>query len=546
MKSGGMIAPLLAALTMSGAAVAQEAPPAAEAPVVEAPAAEPPTALRREQLTALILGLEPAGEPVVGEVTAKGEAVLSVPMRLAEEGRLTGDIATAGYRMSAGAPVVHRVFKPTGADQADMIEAWCGPGELRTMFGWVGSTVCMVDTPDGKANLGIPVLGSYGAWWMVRGMTFPEPDARTERVTVEPATTPSAFRLAFIYERVLDAGVALHATIEGPGLRAEARPYRHDMRRQVLPVRNGAAELNFDGLKLTLMPERRGDVVAVTAERVSAPIDMAGLRRRADALEAEAAAADPASNDDAPDQGSTPAPARQGVEPTPFVIGGVKIDPTVLTIGAGELTRGGVVLSGQAEYALTTRLPKPVNLRAPLINDTTPEGLILHQVEFAGVLPVGGRVMTRIWCGPLGRPTVFGNGQRVTMCLRRAAVGGWEAFWPSTGRPWLGTSQMTGTVAALTANDVEIDPSPTSLLEPLGVRFEIQRVSDAEITLRLFARLKDEDALIFTVKEAFEGGRAVVPLWSHRLVLTRTASGVTAALLADGDGKGPTDDGFYP
>ncbi|NBW06881.1 MAG: hypothetical protein EBR82_02515 [Caulobacteraceae bacterium] len=532
-----MIAPLLAALTMSGAAAAQEAPPPAPTgTTVDGPIS--PTVIARGQLIAASLGLEPSGEPVVGAVTPKGEAILSMPMRLVDEGRLAGDIATGTYRMSAGAPVVHRLFRPTGADQADAIEAWCGPGETHG-FGWNAATVCMVNTPDGKANLGVPIY-MYAPWWTVDGITFPEPDARTERVAVESPTTPSVFRIAFIYERLRDTGVAIHGTVEGPGLTADARPYNRNLPREILPLRNGLAEYTYDGLKLTLTPQQRGDVVAVTAERVAPPVDLAARRLRAEVLRSQAAALTAAA-------AAVDGPARQGVEPTPFVIGALKLDPATLAVGEGELSRGGVVLSGRADYALTARLPRPVTLRSPpLVNDTTPDGLVLHQVEFSGVLPVGGRVMTRIWCGPLGRPTVFGNGQRVSMCLRRTPGGGWEAFWPSTGRPWLGTTQRSATISSLQASDVEIAPSPTSLLEPLGVRFEIQRISDAEITLRVFARLKGEDALIFTASEAFEEGRAVVPLWSHRLVLTRTANGVTATLAKDGDGKGPTDDGFYP
>lgn len=530
---------ILAILALSGMAAAQNSTPTSPAPGPNLPLAPagtnvdgaiPPSVIARGQLVALAMGLEASGEPVVGGVTPKGEAILSVPMRLVEEGRLTGDIATSAYRMSAGAPVIHRLFRPMGADQADAIEAWCGPGEARG-FGWSPATVCMVNTSDGKANLGVPVY-SYGPWWTVNGMTFPSPDSRAERVAVEPATTPSAFRIAFIYERLRDTGVAIHGTVEGPGIGTDARPSRRDLPREILPVRNGVAEYTYDGLKLTLTPQRRGDVVAVTAERVAPPVDLAARRRQAEVLRAEAAARTTAA------AATSTGPARQGVEPTPFVIGGVKLDPAALTVGEGELLRGGVVLAGAAEYALTARLPRPVNLKAPLVNDTAPEGLVLHQVEFATVSPVGGRIMTRIWCGPLGRPTMFSSGERIPMCLRRALGGGWEAFWPYTGRPWLGTTQTTGVVGTLQASNVEIDPSPTSLLEPLGVRFAVQRVTDADVTLNIFARLNGEDALIFTVKETFKDASAVVPLWSHRLLLTRTANGLTAAVSADGDGEG--------
>ena len=171
-----------------------------------------------------MLDLEPAGEPVVSPVTAKGDVVLRAPLRLRSEGRLAAEIATDSYRMAAGAPVVHRKFKQASPDLAEAIEAWCGPGEQKTMFGWAGGiTVCMVHTSDGKANLGAPQL-HIGSWWMASHVGFLSPDARSERVAVLPPETPSAFSLVFVYERLRPEGLAVRSAIEGPGLSPDARP----------------------------------------------------------------------------------------------------------------------------------------------------------------------------------------------------------------------------------------------------------------------------------------------------------------------------------
>ena len=498
--------------------------------------------LGRERINAEILGLDPAGEPSVSAVTAKGDSILSAPFTLREEGRLAADIATESYRMAAGAPVVHREFKPSAADQSEAIQAWCGPGEMRGMFGWSGGiTVCMVHTADGKANLGSPPY-NFGPWWMTTSVGFASPNARTERVAVEPAQTPSVFKLIFVYERLRPEGVAIHGAIEGPG--SGDRPYRFDMARQVLPLTSDAATLDYDGLRLRLMPERRGDLVAATSERVRPPVDLAGLRRTAETAARTAASIEPADPIDG-DAAAGPGSDAQTLEPTPFVVGGVRLDPATMTVGTGILTRGGVVLSGSAQYAVTGRLKEPLILRAAFVNETSPAGTVLHQVEFSGRSPLGTRTMTRIWCGPIMAPTIWSR-ERVTMCLRRAPFGGWEAFWPYTGRPWLGTTKMTGNVATLQAQGLSIEASPTDLLDPLAVRAEIQRITNETVTLRLFARRGEEDALIFTVAPTFADGVATVMLWSHRLVLMRSGNGVAATLSADGDGQGPTDDGVYP
>ena len=513
-----------------GPVLAQE-PAASDA----APAGAAAPQLGRERIMVEVLGFEPVGEPVVSPAAGRGEAVLTVPLRLKEEGRLAADIATDAYRMAAGAPVVHREFKPRNTDQAEAVQAWCGPGEQRGMFGWAGGiTVCMIHTADGKATLGVPQL-FFGSWWMTSTVSLASADARTERVAVETPETPSTFTLVIDFDRLRTDGVSVRAAIEGPGMSIGGRPYRYNMQRQTLPLTDGAARLVHDGLQLRLTPRGNPEGVTIAAERTAPPLDFAALRARV-------AAANP---DLANAVSEAAAEAEDELEPTPFVIGGVKLDPAALTVGEGVLGRGGVVLSGQAEYAVTGRLAKPLNLRAPLINDTAPEGLILHQLEFARTSPVGARTMTRIWCGPIGVPTVWSR-NRVTMCLRRGLTGELEAFWPSTGRPWLGTTQATGSVAALQARGFEIAPSPTSLLDPLGFRAEIQRLSETVVTVRFIARKGTEDAVVLAVTTEFEDGVATLPLWTHRLILTRSGAGVTAALTADGDGSSPTEGGFYP
>jgi len=533
MASAGVSAAAFSVM-FAGMAMAQEVP----ATPASAPTA--PT-VGRERIAAELLDLDPAGEPTVSPVTDKNAVILSAPLRLRGEGRLAGDIATQSYRMAAGAPVIYREFKQSRTDQSEAVQAWCGPGETRTMFGWSGGgTVCMVHTADGKANLGAPQL-SFGSWWTATNVAFVTPDARTDRVAVEPATTPSAFRLVVIYERLEREGVSIRSEIEGPGMTAEAKPYRYRVSRRVLPLNGGSSELVYDGLRVSLTPQRRGDVVAATSERVAPPLDMAALRERV--ATAERFLTGDAAN--GPDEAASE--PEQGLDATPLVIGGVKLDPAALTPGTGVLSRGDVALSGSAAHALTARLTKPLTLRAPLVNDTSPVGTILHQIEFAGLSPLGTRTMTRIWCGPILKPGLFSGGQRQTLCLRRGGLSGWwEAFIPATGRPWLGTSLLTATPGNFAASELEVEPSATSLLDPLTFRAEIQRINDAAVTLRLFARRGDEDALILTAAPKFENGVATLPLWTHRLTLTRSGQGVVAALSADGDGTAPTDEATYP
>lgn len=483
-----------------------------------------------ERIHAELRGLEATGEPTVSATAIKGEAILTAPFRLKREGRLAADIATSFNRMSAGAPVVYREFKPGNVDQSEVIKAWCGPGEQRTMFGWsTGLTVCMVHTADGKANLGVPSL-YYGSWWNIRDITFNSTESRTDRVEVLPAETPSTFNLLLNYERLRDEGVAIRGHIEGPGMKADARS-RSSLQRRVLPLKDGVASLSYDGLHISLTPQANGDSLSVAAERVSSPFDFGAFGGQLTASVDEEVVAEVED---------------KALAPTPFVIGAVKLNPANMTVGQGIVERGGVLLSGPAEYAATGRLTKPLNLRSPpLVNDTAAAGTILHEVEFARTTPLGTRTMTRIWCGSIGTPTVWSR-TPVTMCLRPGQRYDLEAFWPSTGRPWLGTTANSGALVGLEAVGFEIARSETSLLDPLDFRLEVQRVTDKEAVIRAFARKGDQDALVLVITSAFDDGVTTIPLWSHRLVLTRSDNGVTAQLSADGDGDGPTPGNLYP
>lgn len=230
-------------------------------------------------------------------------------------------------------------------------------------------------------------------------------------------------------------------------------------------------------------------------------------------------------------------------EPTPFVVGGVLLDIDRLSAADAPLRRRGVLLSGTADHAGTARLAQPMRLTAPLINDLIPAGTVLHKVEFYRPGPRSNTVTT--WCGDLDRRTVFGT-PSVPVCFLVGDVLR-QAFVAGDARAWLVNSSRVYPGVRAKADVFELEaPSPTDLIGPMDVRFELQRVTRNEITVRLLARRNDQDVLVMTMKRPIENGQAVIPLWTHRLVLIVSGDTVTPTLSGGGDGFGPPEFGEYP
>lgn len=179
-----------------------------------------------------------------------------------------------------------------------------------------------------------------------------------------------------------------------------------------------------------------------------------------------------------------------------------------------------------------------------MLNARIPAGAAAHQVEIFRGLALGGRT-SRFWCASVSALTVFGRQNDQLTCFRRAGEG-YEGVWPDQGRTWLATTDQSTTPVFRRADALHIEESEIDLIGPMEVRLEIQRIVRDLITVRIFARRDEQDALVMTVTRLVENGQAVIPMWSHRLVLTVADGKAQASLTADGDGEGLPSVGTYP
>ena len=198
------------------------------------------------------------------------------------------------------------------------------------------------------------------------------------------------------------------------------------------------------------------------------------------------------------------------------------------------MDKGGVILSGRVGHAATARVASAIDI--PVIPElTAPAGTVFYQV----VTPTDFDPEESYWCGPL---TDFNpNGPRtVTYCIdvndrgyeiHVASLESWYAPPPILG---LGGGAIRDKTAKLVLKASDVD-----LLGPYQLSLILTGMDKTSVSLVVdVAQPKRHQRIwAFTLPLA-ANGTAVLPFWTHRLTLTRSDKGVSAAFTADGDGRG--------
>lgn len=230
--------------------------------------------------------------------------------------------------------------------------------------------------------------------------------------------------------------------------------------------------------------------------------------------------------------------------PSPFVIGGLRLDIPQAQVNSGVVPRRGELLIVPAAYARTAVLTEPAQstglVRGAL---TAPAGSLLHEVEFVRRLSHTEAVAHAMWCGSMGAQPSFVNRSPV-FCL--VEDDGRSRAWLVRGVSWLAVSPDTG-FESHWLDRVSLEASPLPDQPATNVSVRLDQITQRDVFLRLYARRgEEEEVLMFTVRRPIENGAVLVPLWSHSLLLTVVQGGVTVRLSADGDGTGLAEIGQYP
>ncbi len=212
------------------------------------------------------------------------------------------------------------------------------------------------------------------------------------------------------------------------------------------------------------------------------------------------------------------------VQSEPYAFGGVRLDPTTLRAMDGTIVSGGVLATVTASHRLTGRITQ-----GPDWNQNFQTGWIFHYTEAFD----DNHVLQSYWCGPF-RLNRFGNS---VACLQRRHRGLYR-FQTQRGQVWLITPDVD------IEDNIEegwftIEASSTDLLGSLPLQLKVENIRRDRLDLDLIAERDGAQVKIWSGRLTLDqAGQATLPLWNQRLVISREGAGVTARLVADGDGHG--------
>jgi hypothetical protein len=225
----------------------------------------------------------------------------------------------------------------------------------------------------------------------------------------------------------------------------------------------------------------------------------------------------------------TPLPPPQDI---PMTWRGLRIATSVLKPAEGTLSPGAVALSGVVAHRRTATV-KHAFVTPGMLPITLAEGTHLHEVVDASEEDPD----QSAWCGVGTFRSIWGVKKRLT-CFWTNDDGYVSTF--SRGDLWLASNLMDSEYAdyyAAGSLDLALDQDDT--VGPMDFTVSIAKVGKSGVTLEVKARKDGASVSLWYGEEPYgPDGRAVMPFWDHRLVLTPVAGGVVATFPPDGDGKG--------
>ncbi|EJL34767.1 hypothetical protein PMI01_01460 [Caulobacter sp. AP07] len=227
-------------------------------------------------------------------------------------------------------------------------------------------------------------------------------------------------------------------------------------------------------------------------------------------------------------------------EPQPYGVGGVRLDPASLKAATGLAQADGVnniVLTATAAHLRTATLKTPMDLKLGMGRLVAPAGAVFHLIDYGpGATPVAPRGAA--WCGPISLKSMLMKRVGATCFVN--VPGGYEMSPSGNLSTWLAGPEgvVRGSLGSIDGA-IDLAPSDTDLIGPMTVALRVVGGSETTIALQATAARDGEAVIIWWgLAPINDAGRAVFPLWGHRLTVTRTGESYASVLTADGDGHG--------
>lgn len=233
---------------------------------------------------------------------------------------------------------------------------------------------------------------------------------------------------------------------------------------------------------------------------------------------------------------ATPLPSARD---EPFVVGLVRFNVDRVKVSSSPIYAGGAILVTDGHYRQTAKVKYrtllatlsalgrsyPLVVKADAIYIQTYEGR-------PGAL--GPWEDKTVWCGPVEM-----RGKPGTMCFRSTFEG--YQFQPTEPDWFPQIGPVLELNKPLTPASLVLDELPVDLSAPppFEVSLRVDRISKKAVELSAVARRDKTQIPFWKGATLFDGsGRAVLPFWTSRLIMTREGKGISVVLQEGGDGTG--------
>jgi len=205
---------------------------------------------------------------------------------------------------------------------------------------------------------------------------------------------------------------------------------------------------------------------------------------------------------------------------------GLVFDLAQAKVAEGVVAEGGALLTLPAGHLATARLAVDYPVSNMLgINKRGEAGAVFHAVARGPYIAQ--------WCGPFVNGSV--QGKITQMGCVETAGDGFKVVNVG-GETWLAGELFVGGFPV--DDGPKLEASAEDLIGPVTVTFKLDKITKKGVRLSAVGERDGKTVRVWTGGGNFDAdGRLVTPLWSHRLILTRSGDGVAAVLGADGDGR---------
>lgn len=209
-------------------------------------------------------------------------------------------------------------------------------------------------------------------------------------------------------------------------------------------------------------------------------------------------------------------------------VGGLLIDPDRIEVVSAPLRAKDILVRGVAMHQATATLIRPLDVEAGFGHLRAPAGTVFHQV----ILPSRSGLRAA-WCG---------QAEHAMMHCFLNHVESYD-LTVGRGRSWLFARTFTSAEQELdtlrTVSPIWLQLDETDKLGPVDYMIRIAALNDKRVKLEAVARRGEEEVVFWTGAIDFDAaGKAILPFWTKKLILTRSDGTVQARLEDTGNGEG--------